>query len=58
MRAADHQFQQSLMVAVMDRQGTLGVRFDVEGSGYGFQVIKTIDAVRAQQSHSCKMVRP
>ena len=58
MRAADHQFQQSLMVAVMDRQGTPGVRFDVEGSGYGFRVIKTIDAARAEQSHSCKMVRP
>ena len=58
MRAADHQFQQPLMVAVMDRQGAPGVRFDVEGSGYGFRVIKTIAADRAEQPHSCKMVRP
>jgi branched-chain amino acid transport system substrate-binding protein len=58
MRAADHQFQQPLMVAVMDRQGTPGVKFDVEGSGYGFRVIKTIALERAEQPQSCKMVRP
>ena len=58
MRVADHQFQQPLLVAVMDRQGTPGVKFDVEGSGYGFRVIKTIAAARAEQPHSCKMIRP
>ncbi|MDO9360521.1 MAG: branched-chain amino acid ABC transporter substrate-binding protein [Polaromonas sp.] len=58
MREADHQFQQPLLVAVMDRQGAPGVKFDVEGSGYGFRVIKTIAATRAEQPHSCKMVRP
>ena len=58
MRAADHQFQQPLAVAVMGKQGTPGVKFDVEGSGYGFRVIKTIDAARAEQPHACKMVRP
>ena len=36
MRASDHQFQQPLVVAVMDRQDAPGVKFDVEGSGYGF----------------------
>ena len=44
MRAADHQFQQALVVGVMDRLGAPGVRFDVEGSGYGFRVVN-----RAQQ---------
>jgi branched-chain amino acid transport system substrate-binding protein len=58
MRSADHQFQQPLLVAVMDRQGAPGVKFDVEGSGYGFRVIKTIDAARSEQPHSCKMTRP
>lgn len=58
MRGADHQFQQPLLVAVMDKQGAPGVKFDVEGSGYGFRVIKTIAAARAEQPHSCKMVRP
>ncbi len=58
MRAADHQFQQSLVVGVMDRQGSAGVKFDVEGSGYGFRVIRTIAAIDAQQPTSCRMERP
>ncbi len=58
MRAADHQFQQPLVVGVMDRQGTAGVKFDVEGSGYGFRVIKTMAASAAEQPTSCKMQRP
>lgn len=58
MRALDHQFQQQLMVGVMERQGSPGVKFDVEGSGYGFRVIKTIPATRAEQPSSCKMPRP
>jgi len=58
MRAADHQFQQPLVVGVMERQGGPGVKFDVEGSGYGFKVIKQISAAQAEQVTSCKMVRP
>ncbi len=58
MRALDHQFQQQLMVGMMERQGSPGVKFDVEGSGYGFRVIKTIPATRAEQPSSCKMPRP
>ncbi len=58
MRAADHQFQQPLLVALMDKQGSPGVKFDVEGSGYGFRVVKTIAAERAEQPTTCKMVRP
>jgi len=58
MRALDHQFQQPLVVAVMERQGTAGVAFDVEGSGYGFRVIKTIAARDAEQPSTCRMQRP
>lgn len=58
MRSADHQFQQPLLVAVMDKQGAPGVKFDVEGSGYGFRVIKSISAARSEQPHSCSMQRP
>lgn len=58
MRATDHQFQQPLLVAVMDKQGTPGVKFDVEGSGYGFRVIRTIAMEHARQPQSCVMVRP
>ena len=58
MRAADHQFQQSLVVGVMDRVGAPGVRFDVEGSGYGFRVVRTIAPAQAEMPHACRMVRP
>ena len=58
MRAADHQFQQSLVVGVMDRVGTAGVPFDVEGSGYGFRVVRTLPAAAAEMPTSCQMQRP
>lgn len=58
MRAADHQFQQPLAVAVMDRQGTPGTQFDVEGSGYGFRVIRQLTPDQAEQPHRCNMQRP
>jgi branched-chain amino acid transport system substrate-binding protein len=57
MRAADHQFQQPLAVGMMDRVGTPGVKFDVEGSGYGFRVIRQLTAAQAEQPTSCRMVR-
>ena len=58
MRASDHQFQQPLLVAQMGKLGDAGVKFDVEGSGYGFRVIKTIASDKAAMATSCKMVRP
>jgi branched-chain amino acid transport system substrate-binding protein len=58
MRAADHQFQQPLVVGMMDRQGTPGVKFDVEGSGYGFRVVRQIAPAQAEMPHACKMARP
>ena len=58
MRAADHQFQQPLVVGLMDRQGAPGVKFDVEGSGYGFRVIRQINPAQAELPSTCRMVRP
>lgn len=58
MRAADHQFQQNLVVGMMEKVGSPGVKFDVEGSGYGFRVIREIPAEKAEQPTTCKMVRP
>ena len=58
MRAQDHQFQQPLVVGVMARQGTPDVPFDVEGSGYGFKVIRQIKAEQARMPSTCQMVRP
>ena len=58
MRASDHQFQQPLVVGLMDKVGAPGVKFDVEGSGYGFRVIKTLSAAKAELPTGCKMQRP
>ncbi|QNP49441.1 branched-chain amino acid ABC transporter substrate-binding protein [Diaphorobacter aerolatus] len=58
MRAADHQFQQNLVVGMMEKVGTPGVKFDVEGSGYGFRVIREIPAAKAEQPTTCRMARP
>jgi branched-chain amino acid transport system substrate-binding protein len=58
MRASDHQFQQALVVGVMERHDSPGVAFDVEGSGFGFKVIKTLSANAAQQPTTCQMQRP
>ncbi|HEV8313187.1 MAG TPA: branched-chain amino acid ABC transporter substrate-binding protein [Burkholderiaceae bacterium] len=55
MRAADHQFIQPLLVSVMERKGQPGVRFDVEGSGYGFRTVRRVDAL--EPAHTCKMTR-
>jgi len=55
MRAQDHQFQQALVVGVMQRQGDAGVPFDVEGSGYGFRVIRRFSIDQIRLPSSCKM---
>ena len=57
MRAADHQFQQSLVVGMMEKRGGSGVDFDVEGSGYGFKVVREISAARAEMPSQCQMKR-
>jgi branched-chain amino acid transport system substrate-binding protein len=58
MRASDHQFQQPIVVGLMERQGTPGVPFDVEGSGYGFRVIRQFPPPKVEMPTTCRMVRP
>ena len=58
MRVADHQIEQPLVVAVMDKAGQPGVRFDTEGSGYGFRVLQALSAQEAALPTSCAMTRP
>jgi branched-chain amino acid transport system substrate-binding protein len=55
MRPTDHQFQQPLVVGVMDRVGTPGVPFDVEGSGFGFRVVKSLTPEQAEMPTTCRM---
>ncbi|CAG4916235.1 branched-chain amino acid ABC transporter substrate-binding protein [Paraburkholderia gardini] len=58
MRAADHQFIQPLYVMEMEKAGTPGVRFDNEGSGYGFRTVLALPAARTEPSTVCRMKRP
>jgi len=58
MRAEDHQFQQPLVVSVMQKAGSDGVQFDVEGSGYGFKPLRRYDAAQMALPSTCRMVRP
>lgn len=58
MRADDHQAIQPLYVMQMDKQGTPGVRYDNEGSGYGFRTVLALPAERTVPPTVCKMKRP
>ena len=57
MRDGDHQFQQPLVVSVMDRVGAAGVKHDVEGSGFGFRTVRRFEAREVEMPHACKMPR-
>ncbi|RKP43695.1 branched-chain amino acid ABC transporter substrate-binding protein [Trinickia fusca] len=58
MRAADHQLIQPLYVIEMDRAGVPGVRFDNEGSGYGFRTVRALTAQQTEPANVCRMKRP
>jgi branched-chain amino acid transport system substrate-binding protein len=58
MRAEDHQLIQPLYVMEMDRAGTPGVRFDNEGSGYGFRTLLALPPEKTVQPTTCNMARP
>lgn len=58
MRPQDHQLQQPLNVAVMDKLGAPGVIFDNEGSGYGFRNVLRLEASELELPQFCAMKRP
>jgi branched-chain amino acid transport system substrate-binding protein len=58
MRADDHQLIQPLYVMEMDKAGTSGVRFDNEGSGYGFRTVLALPPERTVLPTTCRMTRP
>jgi len=57
VRAEDHQVLQPLYVSVMAKQGG-DVRFDNEGSGYGFRTIKKLKTAQTTLPTTCRMERP
>jgi len=58
MRADDHQLQQPLYVSVMRKVSDGSVRFDNEGSGYGFKTERYLPLAETALPTSCKMKRP
>lgn len=57
MRAADHQLIQPLYVSVMQKLDGGGIRFDNEGSGYGFKTERYVPAAQTVLPTTCKMQR-
>lgn len=58
MRATDHQLIQPLYVMEMDKAGSPGVRFDNEGSGFGFRTLLKIPSAQTAMPTTCQMKRP
>lgn len=58
MRASDHQLIQPLYVSVMKKQADGGIRFDNEGSGYGFKTERYLAGPQTALPTSCRMARP
>ena len=58
MRADDHQLLQPLYVSVMRKVADGSVRFDNEGSGYGFKTERYLSMAETSLPTSCRMKRP
>ncbi|GIZ51640.1 branched-chain amino acid ABC transporter substrate-binding protein [Noviherbaspirillum aridicola] len=57
MRAEDHQLIQPLYVSVMQKAGDAGLRFDNEGSGYGFKTERYLAPAQTALPGTCRMRR-
>jgi branched-chain amino acid transport system substrate-binding protein len=58
MRASDHQLLQPLYVSVMQKVADGGVRFDNEGSGYGFKTERYLPLAVTALPTTCRMKKP
>lgn len=58
MRAEDHQLLQPLYVSVMRKVSDGSVRFDNEGSGYGFKTERYLSLAETALPTTCRMKRP
>jgi branched-chain amino acid transport system substrate-binding protein len=57
MRASDHQLLQPLYVSVMQKVSDGAVRFDNEGSGYGFKTERYLPLNETALATTCRMQR-
>ena len=58
MRKTDHQLQAPLYLGIWAKQGSKGVKYDAENTGYGFRSEVVWDSYVASQPTSCQMTRP
>ena len=58
MRKTDHQLQAPLYLGLWAKQGSKGVKYDAEGTGYGFRSEVVWDSYISAQPTSCQMKRP
>lgn len=58
MRKTDHQLQAPMYLGVWAKQGSKGVKYDSENTGYGFRSEIVWDAYISSQPTSCQMKRP
>ena len=58
MRKTDHQLLAPLFLGIWAKQGSRGVKYDAEGTGYGFRSEVIWDSYVSAQPTSCQMTRP
>jgi branched-chain amino acid transport system substrate-binding protein len=58
MRKTDHQLQAPLYLGLWAKQGSKGVKYDAENTGYGFRNEVVWDNYISAQPTSCQMKRP
>ena len=58
MRKTDHQLQAPLFLGIWAKQGSKGVKYDAENTGYGFRSEVVWDSYISSQPTSCQMKRP
>ncbi len=58
MRADDHQIVEPLFVATFAKVGQKNVKYDADGTGYGWKVDVRIEAKDNILPTTCKMERP
>ena len=57
MRKTDHQLEAPLYLGIWAKQGSKGVKYDAENTGYGFRTEAVWDAYISSQPTSCQMKR-
>jgi len=58
MRKTDHQLLAPLFLGIWAKQGSKGVKYDAENTGYGFRSEVVWDSYVSAQPTSCQMSRP